>query len=341
MRLAECSTEEMALGFINALKLQGLEDAAESQTMYTFDGDTEYPDGKISISMVAVRGAPRAKTIRSVSFLLNYPPIWNYSASRAVFRGHSALQPCLRTHLSAQKWNADSRDHYRSSVMYALSVLPITLMNDNHLAGVEFFENYRQRRLYDGVLNDIGNLLRPGLGNSNTSAAATSKKRSSHPYQLTVQELNATTILITVLGEDHPKLEAAFHLIGLPLPKVGFFSTIITMIYRLGLHDATGGVHVAEMSDDNMSAWIFVRESPRTTFDFAVYHLLALLEGIARYSVQRGIYRELVYDLFTDGELVCGGCVTQPVESRRWCAGLRGEGLHGIEEGDFPAYRAP
>lgn len=290
-RLADLSTEEIALGFINALKLQGLEDAAEPQTVYNFE-DTEYPDGKISISMEAVRRAPSAKTIRS-------------------------------------------------SVMNALAVFPITLMDDNYLAGVEFYEKYGRRYLYYGTLNEIRRHHRPELRKSNTSAAATSEKRSSHPYPLTVQDWNATTILFSIPGDDLPKLEVAFHFTGLPLPKVGFFSTIITMIHRLALDDATNEVNMAEMSDNDRSARIFVRKSPGTTFEFAVYHALALLEGIARYSVQHDIYRDLVYDLFADGELVSGGCVTQPVERRRWCAGLRGEGLHGIEQGDFPAYRAP
>lgn len=290
-RLADFSTEDIALGFINALKLQGLEDAAESQTRYNFD-DTEYADGKISISMEAVRGAPSAKTIRS-------------------------------------------------SVMNALAVLPVTLMNDNHLAGVEFFEKYRRRYLYVGTLNDVSGHYRPKLRSSNTSAVATSKKRSSHHYPLTAQNWNATTIFFTVPGNILPKLEVAFHFAGLSLPKVGVFSTIIMMIHQIGLHDAADEVDMAEMSDNGMSAWIFIRKSPGTTFEFAVYHELALLEGIARYSVQQDTYRELVYDLFADGELVSGGCVTRPVERRRWCAGLRGERLHGIEERNFLAYRVP
>ncbi len=290
-RLTEFAIEEIALGFINALKLEGLKDAAESQPMYNFR-DTEYADGKITISMGAVRRAPSAKTIRS-------------------------------------------------SVMNALAVLPVTLMNDNHLAGVHFFETYRRRYLYNGILNRISDHDGPGLRNIDTSAIATSRKRSSQPSLLTVQEADATTILLKVPGNNLPQLEVAFHFTGFQLSKVGFFSSIIMMMHRVGLHDASDEVDTAEMSDRDMSAWIFVQKRTGTTFDFAVYHELALLEGIARYAVQQGIYGELVYDLFADGQLVSGGCVTQPVEWRRWCAGLRGETLQGIKEGDFSAYRAP
>lgn len=289
-RLPEFSMEELALGFINALKLQGLENSADPQATYAFE-DTEYPDGKIRVQMEAVPNALRTKTIRS-------------------------------------------------SVMYALAALPIMLMGDNHLAGVEFFEKHRRRYIYHGTLDRLDDTPRLELSTSNASAA-TREKRSSHTYRTSVQNMRMDVISLTTPGDNSPQLEVRFYLVGLPTAKKSLFSNILMMMYELGVqNDAAASVERVEMSAQNSLVWFFGRRTPRTTFPFAIYHLLALLEGMARYYVQQNSYMEIVYDLFADGELVSGGCITQPVESRKWCAGLRGARLGGFERGDFTAFRA-
>lgn len=277
--------EELALGFINALKLQGLENSADAQPTYAFE-DTEYPDGKIRVQMEAVQNAPRTT---------------------------------------------------RSSVMYALAALPIMLMGDNHLAGVEFFEKHRRRYIYHGTLDHLHDNPRLELSTSNASAA-TREKRSSHTYQTSVQNMNMSVTSSTTPGDNSPHLEVRFYLVGLPTAKKALFSNILMMMYELGVqNDGAASVERVEMSQHNSLVWFFVRKHPRTAFPFAIFHLLALLEGMARYYVQQNSYTEIVYDLFADGELVSGGCITQPLESRKWCAGLR---LYGFERGDFTAFRA-
>lgn len=288
--LTEFTVEQIALGFTNALKLQGLEEARERQTSYNFVS-TEYPEDNVSISMEAVRLASRAPKIRS-------------------------------------------------SVMYALAVLPTILMDNNLLSGVEFLETYQQRRLYYGVLDKNTDHATLQLGNqtTNTSAVTTSERRALHPLQLTVQNVNATTMILTVPGANSPVLYLALHLVGLPIPQKGMFSMILKMMYGMGLTDAGDDVGAAEQSDnsDHIPVWIFVQKNPDTDFPFAVYHVLGILEGIARFCVQQGTYRELVYELFADGELVSAGCITQPVEQRKWCAGLRD--LQGNGEGNASAW---
>lgn len=83
---------------------------------------------------------------------------------------------------------------------------------------------------------------------------------------------------------------------------------------------------------------VFIRRNPESTFPFATYHVLAILEAMARYAVQQDTYRELVYDFIVDGALVSSGCVTVPEFSRGWCQGLRGEHLQGIQGGKLTAY---
>ncbi len=56
-------TNEVALGFINAMKLQAIEDCDEGITHYTFT-ETEYEDSQIRLRIVAVVGAPQEQLVR-------------------------------------------------------------------------------------------------------------------------------------------------------------------------------------------------------------------------------------------------------------------------------------
>ena len=62
-KLRPYSTNEVALGFINAMKLQALEDCDDHVTRYTYT-DMEYEDSPIRITVVALVGAPSVQHVR-------------------------------------------------------------------------------------------------------------------------------------------------------------------------------------------------------------------------------------------------------------------------------------
>ena len=197
------------------------------------------------------------------------------------------------------------------------------LMNDNFPAGVRFYENYKQRPLYIGTLDRKGEplFLEPTNRTTNDSDLTTSRKRSVIGQQLSILQTNATTSILSVPGGD-ATLELNFYFVGVRLPKVGIFGAILRLLFGLGMKTSTGSVDSTSLAYAGLPVWIYIIRDPTTQFDLAVYHVLAILEAIARYCVQQNSFQELVYDFLVGGALVSKGCLTQPDDSRAWCQGL-------------------
>ena len=271
--IADFTAGQIALGFINALKLQGLEPATEQQLAYTYMSD-EYPEDNVVIDIEAAQGAPYDKTTRA-------------------------------------------------HVMYMLRVLPIALLGDNYLHGVEFHERYMRETLYSGIFDSKNDPLRLGMANHTESRGdiATSKKRAMQISSLSVQQMNTTTTVLTAPNTNE-RLELSFRFVGFDIPRVGFFYTIIQMMFGNGLRDASERVNSAQISQPGLPAWVFISTERDLVFPFEGYHVLAILEAIARYAVLQNTYQELVYNFTVDGVLVSTGCVTKAAWTRRWCGGL-------------------
>ena len=290
-RLTSFSVEEVALGFINALKLESLEDASEQIYTYAFD-DNEYEDGVIRIRCRTVPYAPLGQDTRA-------------------------------------------------NIMYILGTLPIILMRDNFIAGVSFYETYDRRMLYSGVLNRNNHPPRLTMANQTTdnssSSAVASQKRSPNNQLLGFQQTDNTTMKFTVPGTNE-NLELKMYFVGRRISKVHMFEALINSMLFWGLEDSSEEVEATAMTEAQMPAWIFMRRNPASPQLFQIFQLLAIVEAMARYCTQQGIYSELVYDFFFDGSLVSGGCVTAPQYSREWCKGLRGGAGIGIWTGDIVPY---
>lgn len=224
----------------------------------------------------------------------------------------------------------------RANVIHALNLLPITLLHNGFFAGVDFYETYHRQLLYTGTFyrDDTGTLGRT-IPNGNITQTSTSRRRASSHQRLHVQQSNVTGVVLTASYSDI-SMELKFYHVGSRLSKVGYFSTILQAVFDLGLSGAGERVDSASITADKLPAWVFIRTVSDTTFPFEVYHALAILEALARWAVQQGQYREVLFDFFVDGKLVSGGCVTMPSRPRQWCMGLRGENSLGLF-GDFKA----
>ena len=284
--------EEIGLGFINALKLQGLKDASEQQSDYEYVAE-EYVGDKMRIHIEAVPLASHAQTTRA-------------------------------------------------NVMNALTELPILLMKDRYHAGVEFYEHYRGAGLFIGFFDNKNDPVSHNLdllNQTNGSASiASAKKRYLGNQLLQLQQTNTSTTVLTNPGSNE-QLEIKFYFVGARISQIGVFYAILHSIFGVGLDDTVEQVEEVELAEANMPAWVFMRLNPDSTYPLANFHILALLEAIARHYSQQVAYREILYDLFVDGAFVSGGCLTNPRPSRYWCKGLRGEDLEGIGIGPFSPYR--
>ena len=219
----------------------------------------------------------------------------------------------------------------RANVMFALNRLPIALMNENWLEGGAFWEHYHGEPLFAGIFdNQNGNTLDHQSPDLNTNVIAVEKKRSSNDQQSTVQQINATSAVLSVSDNAIPHMELNFYHVGAGIPKIEFFATILNCVFDLGLANASDGLEEEDYSDLDSPVWIFAREVPGISVAFQIYHLAAILEAVARWTVQQGIYDEVVFDFFIDQEFVSTGCVMRRRRGMQWCRGLRGDsGLWG------------
>jgi len=217
----------------------------------------------------------------------------------------------------------------RANVMYILQGLPITLMTDGYLAGVNFYAHYHDRLLYTGTLDDRNDPLVVEPANqtdiSSQAATAISKKRAPNKQLLSMQA-NGTTTVFTIPGSNE-QIELRFFFVGVRVPKVSIFRSVIELAFGLGLSDSAEHLESADISHADSPAWIFMKETPGSTFPFAVFHALAVSEAIVQHYAQQRIYREMVFDFLVDGVVVNRGCVTKPDNHRRWCGDLRRDRL--------------
>ena len=73
-------------------------------------------------------------------------------------------------------------------------------------------------------------------------------------------------------------------------------------------------------------SWIFVMHNSESDVPLQGFQLLAILEAIARHSVDQARYAEMTFGFFVNGQIVAEGCVTRPELSRAWCQELGGGG---------------
>ena len=216
----------------------------------------------------------------------------------------------------------------RANIMFALRSLPIALLNNYWLAGVSFHEDYLRGPLYTGVFDNKN--LATDLGQdvfaNNSNATVSGAHPLSATQRLSVDQLNKTDAILTVPNNDNspdnPHMDLKFYAAGASLPKISFFTTLLQFVFELGLSDAAEGVEQASISTAQLDTWAFVRGIPGSTFSLQSFHVLAIMEAIARWTVQRGIYQEVIYDFFMDEELVSSGCVMRNRRDRQWCRGL-------------------
>lgn len=277
-RLADFSVEQIALGFINSIKILALGDAKAILPRY-FHIDNEYDDDPVRIRMDSASSAARG-----------------------------------------ERTNAN--------VMYALRTLPVILMNDNYLAGVNFFERYRGWPLYNGVFdnkNDPRTLQPASEPVMNASLASTQRRRS-----LVVRQSNDNSTTLSIPGSNPDAYEIKIFLLGREIPKKAMFAVILEFLFALGLENAGDEITRPTLVDQNLPAWIFAMDNSESTTPFQIFHLLGILEAIARHCVLENSYRELVFDFFAGDQYVAGGCVTKADNARAWCRGLRGKGQQSI-----------
>lgn len=221
----------------------------------------------------------------------------------------------------------------RSSMMWALKTLPLTLMRAHDMAYLHFEVWYRYRPLYQGVVTSRFRRTIPSP-KQNGSAAAQQVPKS--PFSLAVIPTKSTTIVLQHPSnlKDHPHYKIEFPDVpGHFIPQYRVFDSLLGLLLRLGKTDAARILDEVRLDSNEYQVWIFMREVQPGAQDhpFQQFHAVGILEAIARHMVsqagQHGRYKEMAFRFLADGQLVGEGCLTRPVIARTWCEGLTGGGL--------------
>ena len=270
------TVNQIALGFINAMKIQALKDFNQHIVNYAFI-DIEYADDPIRIRMEGVAGAPEGKLVRC-------------------------------------------------NIMYAMKTLAVDLLVRGHINGAIFFLSDNGQPIYNGIFdhkNEVA-LLEPSSNTSaNLSEMALQMKGARRPRSLNTA--NSSSILLSIPGSNDVEYRVDFNLRGRLMIKAFFFSGILEFMFTLAQRDSADSIEAVSQSTGTDLPWIFARHV-RSDFQLQGFQLLAILEGMARYVARRGGCSELVFSFYINSDLVATGCVTKPIESRRWCNGLVEEG---------------
>ena len=269
------TVNQIALGFINAMKIQALKDFNQHIINYAFI-DTEYADDPIRIRMEGAPGAPEGKLVRC-------------------------------------------------NIMYAIKTLAMDLLARGRRNGAVFFLSYNGQPIYNGIFdmkNEVA-LLEPSSNTSaNLSVISVQKKGALSTRSLNIADSSSTRLSIP--GSDDVEYYVDFDLRGRLVTKASFFSAILEFMLTLAQRDSADPIEAVSQSTGTDLVWIFARHV-RSDFQLQGFELLAILEGMARHVVNQGRYMEVVFSFYINSNLVATGCVTKPIESRRWCNGLVGE----------------
>ncbi|MCJ1456274.1 hypothetical protein MMC28_006634 [Mycoblastus sanguinarius] len=205
----------------------------------------------------------------------------------------------------------------RCNLMWGLKTLPINLIATQSLEGVHFTEEYGGENLYNG--NCGGRMALPYNQSESESQVATQKRRI---LSIPVNE----TSLLNLTDSDNTQYELVIDFTGNQLSQVGFFWAVLEYLLYYGQQDIDESIYAPfTFSSVQLLAWFFSGSYtiPGQRFQFKTWHMISIVEAIARNCVAQNTYKELIWSFYADGKLAADGCVTRPDASREWCKGLR------------------
>ena len=215
----------------------------------------------------------------------------------------------------------------RSTVMWVLQQVPIDLMRNSNIPGVEFKVQSNGHDLYTGKVTSRNRQAAAGLsehgrvqrGNSSSDSSQQTRKGLlliNQPANTSTEGLNLADHL---LADD--RYVAVYEFAGLPLRDIDMFSFILKYILRLAAEDVHQVVNYVYFALSTLPVWSYARQQTPTQI-VHVYHVVMMLVGAARFCIGRGVYEELLIDLWMNEALLVTGCVVRGLDGRQWCRGL-------------------
>ncbi len=216
----------------------------------------------------------------------------------------------------------------RSNLMWVLRTLPIVLFESPSIWGLNFNVKYRGQNLYLGRLD---NRNRPILTlDANKQTANVSSKVGREERALSERTSKNGTVSMNIPGQGNDLIDVNFHFIDSDrFVKTAIFTVILDLIFGLAPRQFSERVSSTYISEPNLPVWIFIayNNAPTVTQRLHMFQVVALLQAVTQIYVREQIWQEMVFHLMIGGNIVAGGCVTLPEESRKWCAGMEPRGV--------------
>ena len=218
----------------------------------------------------------------------------------------------------------------RSTVMWVLQQVPIDLLRNPSIWGVEFKVQANGQDLYTGKVSShnrqaaAGVLEHGGKRNGNSSSGSSEQNRKeflliNQPSNTSTESLNLADHLLA--GDRYIGL---YEFAGLPLRDIDMFSFTLKYILQLAAEDVHEVVNFVYFTPSTSPIWSYARQQvgqPPAQI-MHVYHIVMMLQGAARFCVRRGVYKELLIELWMNDNLLVAGCVVRGLNGRQWCRGL-------------------
>ena len=207
----------------------------------------------------------------------------------------------------------------RANVMWALRTLAKNLLSGPHIWSLQFYVQSQRRDIYNGVLDNRNRGL-IALQQANQTANAT-QLASESKRALDARNSNILNTSLTSLSLGYEQYNVVMRRKRDLLPKIDIFSTILDFLLALG--PKNNGDIIRELSWAGRT-WIFViyNDKPTTPQPLREFHMMSILNAIARQYAHTQIYQESIFNFFIDGKWIASGCVTKPEDGREWCRGL-------------------
>ncbi|KAL8715209.1 MAG: hypothetical protein Q9220_001167 [cf. Caloplaca sp. 1 TL-2023] len=261
--------------------------------------------------------------------LKNYSdPVFNYDFMDGQHPGEPPLGISIRVGSTALLESQVKR----STIMWAINMLALEMMQTRYLHRLPFTVNYFLKRLYIGLigLDSSPTSIAKAVPASNNSLSAQALRG---PLSLAVNSTSSTSMQLLNSSsplQDHPRYDLTFRFSPPPSSRLREYETLKSLmatLLQLAKHDAASIQERIELSAPRFGVWVFMKEealppSVIPDIDFQQYHAVAIIEAMARYFQAQAQYREMTFKFTADGELVATGCVTRDVLPRRWCTGM-------------------
>ena len=220
----------------------------------------------------------------------------------------------------------------RSTVMWVLQQVPIHLLSNPDIRGVEFKVLANGQDLYTGKVSSrnrpaaaAGVLGHGGVQSGNSSSGSSEQNRKgslliNQPSNTSTESLNLADRLLA--GDRYV---AIYEFAGLPLRDIDIFSFILKYILQLAAQDVHEVISFLYFTPSTSPIWSYARQhvGQTPTQTMHVYHIVMLLLGAARFCIGRGVYEELLMELWMNEALLVAGCVVRALDGRQWCRGLK------------------